>query len=90
MTTQQAAQQQALKRLMRVEGQIRGIRRMLDEGRYCIDIIQQMTAAKRALEQAALVVMRGHIDSCVSEAIRSKDGKTKVTELMGTINRFIR
>ena len=90
MTTQQAAQQQALRRLMRVEGQIRGIRRMLEEGRYCIDIIQQMTAAKRALEQTALVVMRGHIDSCVSEAIRSKDGKTKVSELMHTINRFIR
>jgi len=90
MTTQQAARQQALRRLMRVEGQIRGVRRMLDEGRYCIDVIQQMTAAKRALEQAALVVMRGHIDSCVSEAIRSKDGKTKVTELMSTIHRFIR
>ena len=85
-------QEQSLKRLARIEGQIQGLQRMVREGRYCIDIIQQITAAKKALEQVALLVMRRHIDSCVSEAIRSKDGKgtQKITELMGTIHRFIK
>ena len=85
-------QEAGLKRLARIEGQIQGLQRMIREGRYCIDIIQQITAAKNALEQVALLVMRRHIDSCVSEAIRSKDGqgKEKITELMGTIHRFIK
>ena len=79
-----------LKRLKKIEGQVKGIQRMVDEGRYCIDIIQQITAARRALEQVALSVMRRHVDSCVSDAIRSKDGSQKVSELMGTIHQFIK
>ena len=85
-------QQDSLKRLARIEGQIQGLQRMIRDGRYCIDIIQQITASKKALEQVALVVMRRHVDSCVAEAIRSKDGKgkEKIAELMGTIHRFIK
>ena len=83
-------QHESLKRLARIEGQIKGIQRMVQEGRYCIDIINQITAVKKALEQVGLVVMRRHIDSCVSESIRSKDGHTKVSELMNTINQFIK
>lgn len=79
-----------LKRLKKIEGQIKGIQRMVEDGRYCIDIIQQVTAARRALEQVALGVMRRHVDSCVSEAIRSKHGTTKVSELMSTIHQFIK
>lgn len=79
-----------LKRLKKIEGQIKGIQRMIENGRYCIDIIQQVTAARRALEQVALGVMRRHVDSCVSEAIRSKHGTTKVSELMSTIHQFIK
>ncbi len=80
----------SLKRLKRIEGQVHGIQRMVEEGRYCIDILQQITAVRRALEQTALVVMRRHIDSCVSEAIRSKHGETKISELMDTMDRFLR
>ena len=79
-----------LKRLKKIEGQVKGIQRMVEEGRYCIDIIQQVTAARRALEQVALGVMRRHVDSCVSEAIRSKHGTMKVSELMSTIHQFIK
>lgn len=79
-----------LKRLKKIEGQVKGIQRMVEDGRYCIDIIQQVTAARRALEQVALGVMRRHVDSCVSEAIRSKHGTTKVSELMSTIHQFIK
>ena len=83
-------QADTLKRLAKIGGQIQGLQRMVQEGRYCIDIIQQITAVRRALEQAALGVMRRHVDSCVSEAIRSKDGHEKVTELMVTIHQFMK
>ena len=79
-----------LTRLRRVEGQIQGIQRMLEERRYCIDVLQQVTAARRALDEVALRVMRGHIDACVSDAIRHKDGAAKVEELMQTIHRFVK
>ena len=83
-------QQDTLKRLARIEGQVKGIQRMVQEGRYCIDIINQITAVRKALDQVALVVMRRHIDSCVSESIRSQNGKSKVSELMTTLHRFIK
>lgn len=79
-----------LPRLRRIEGQIRGITRMVEERRYCIDIIQQLTAARKALDQVSLQVMNGHINSCVSEAIRRQDGAKKVEELMRTITRFVK
>ena len=79
-----------LPRLRRVEGQIRGITRMVEERRYCIDIVQQLTAARRALDQVSLNVMSGHINTCVSEAIRKREGAGKINELMQTINRFVK
>ena len=83
-------QDDTLKRLAKIEGQVKGLQRMVQDGRYCIDIIQQITAVRRALEQAALGVMRRHVDSCVSDAIRSKDGQTKISELMKTIHQFMK
>ena len=80
----------SLKRLRKIEGQIKGIQRMLGERRYCIDVLQQVTAARRALDEAALQIMRGHIDACVSDAIRHKGGTEKVEELMQTIHRFVK
>ena len=79
-----------LPRLRRIEGQIRGITRMVEERRYCIDIIQQLTAARKALDHVSLKIMNGHINSCVSDAIRRQDGAKKIEELMHTINRFVK
>lgn len=79
-----------LPRLRRVEGQIRGISRMVQERRYCIDVIQQLTAARKALDQVSLRIMNGHINACVSEAIRRREGAKKINELMQTINRFVK
>ena len=79
-----------LPRLRRIEGQVRGITRMVEERRYCIDIIQQLTAARKALDQVSLQIMNGHINSCVSEAIRKREGEGKINELMQTINRFVK
>jgi DNA-binding FrmR family transcriptional regulator len=82
--------QDVLPRLRRIEGQVRGINRMVQEHRYCIDIIQQLTAARKALDQVSLTIMNRHINSCVSEAIRRRDGAAKINELMSTINRFVK
>ena len=79
-----------LPRLRRIEGQIRGIGRMVQERRYCIDVIQQLTAARRALDQVSLQVMSGHINTCVSDAIRKREGHQKIDELMQTIHRFVK
>jgi len=79
-----------LPRLRRIEGQVGGISRMVEERRYCIDIIQQLTAARRALDEVTLKVMKGHINSCVSDAIRRQDGAKKIDELMQTIHRFVK
>lgn len=85
-----STKESSLKRLARIEGQIKGIRRMVESERYCIDIINQINAVKKALEQTALLVMRRHIDSCFTEAIRAKSGKATVSELMNTIDKFIK
>ena len=78
-----------LPRLRRIEGQVRGIARMVEQRRYCIDILQQLTAIRRAVDEVSLKVMRGHINSCVSQAIQKREGKKKIDELMQTLHRFV-
>jgi len=63
---------------------------MVEQRRYCIEIIQQLTAARRAIDQVSMKVMNGHIHSCVGESIRRQDGAKKIDELMQTIDRFVR
>jgi CsoR family transcriptional regulator, copper-sensing transcriptional repressor len=77
-------------RLKRIKGQVEGIQTMVADERYCIDILTQITAVRRALEKVALKVMESHMDSCVSEAVRSHDGHRKIKELMKTIDHFVR
>ena len=77
-------------RLKRIEGQVRGVVRMVDEQRYCIDIIHQLTAIRRAVDEASLKIMKGHINSCVSTAIQKRDGAKKIDELMQTIHQFVK
>ncbi len=77
-------------RLKRIEGQVRGVARMVHEQRYCIDTLQQLTAVRRALDQVSLKIMKGHINSCVSTAIQKRDGAKKIDELMQTINQFVK
>ena len=77
-------------RLKRIEGQVRGVTRMVAEQRYCIDILQQLTAARRAIDEVSLKIMKGHINHCVSAAIRRREGVAKVDELMQTIHQFVK
>ena len=79
-----------LARLARIEGQIRGIRRMIANGAYCIDILTQLQAAHRALHAVAQKVFRKHVENCVAAAIRGRSAKEveqKMTEVMKVLKR---
>jgi DNA-binding FrmR family transcriptional regulator len=78
-------------RLRRIEGQLRGIQRMVDEDRYCIDVLTQVSAAKAALDRVALLLLQDHVEHCVSDAIRSGSGEgaEKVRELTDAVGRFL-
>ena len=77
-------------RLRRIEGQIRGISTMVEEDRYCIDVLTQVSAAKAALERVALMLLADHTGHCVAEAIRAGKGGAKVKELTGAVERLVR
>lgn len=77
-------------RLKRLMGQLEGVEKMIEEERYCIDIINQINAVRRALEQVALIVMKRHMESCLTEAIKSKKGQEKIDEIVKSIDAFIR
>jgi DNA-binding FrmR family transcriptional regulator len=79
-----------LTRLGKIEGQVRGISRMVGEKRYCIDIITQIAAVRAALRRVEEAVLRDHISHCVHQAIASGDAaeqRKKVVELMDVIER---
>ncbi|MFG1288024.1 metal-sensitive transcriptional regulator [Xanthobacter versatilis] len=82
--------EEVLKRLSRIEGQVRGLSRMVEEGRYCIDLITQVSAVRAALKRVEEEVLRDHVAHCVEHAIRSgdaEDQRQKVKELMDVIVR---
>ncbi len=79
-----------LKRLNRVEGQVRGLARMVEDDRYCIDIVTQIGAARAALRRVEEEILRGHVAHCVQHAITSgdkADQRRKVAELMVLMGR---
>jgi DNA-binding FrmR family transcriptional regulator len=76
-------------RLNRLEGQVRGIQRMVDEERYCIDILTQVNAVKAALDRVAVRLLEDHVRHCVADAVRDGDGEEKVGELSAAIGRFL-
>src|SRR6476659_9702283 len=81
-----------LKRLRRIEGQIRGLQRMVDEDTYCIDILTQISAATKALEAVALNLLEGHLHHCVHDAIASggPDADAKISEAGDAVRRLVR
>ncbi len=81
-----------LSRLRKVEGQVRGIARMVEEDRYCIDVLTQLSAVNRALQEVALGLLDDHTRHCVVDAARngSADGEQKLTELSEAMRRALR
>jgi CsoR family transcriptional regulator, copper-sensing transcriptional repressor len=81
------------KRLSRIEGQVRGLSKMVDEERYCIDIVTQISAVRAALRRVEEEVLKDHVAHCVEQAITSgdkADQRKKITELMAVIGRVDR
>ena len=79
-----------IKRLSRIEGQVRGLARMVEEDRYCIDIVTQLSAVRAALRRVEQEVLRDHVGHCVRHAIESDDRKDrdrKIQELMDVLAR---
>jgi DNA-binding FrmR family transcriptional regulator len=81
-----------LKRLRRIEGQVRGLQRMVEEDKYCIDILTQVSAAKSALESVALGLLEQHLAHCVAEAMAEggEVADAKVREASAAIARLVR
>jgi DNA-binding FrmR family transcriptional regulator len=79
-----------LKRLNRIEGQVRGVNRMVDEGRYCVDILTQISAIRSALDAVALELLRDHTHGCVQDAVRSGSGTAAIDELLTVVEKFAR
>ena len=80
-----------VKRLHRIEGQVRGIERMLEEERYCIDILTQIGAVSTALESFGLEILGDHVTHCVADALAAGDrreAETKTAELLAAVQRF--
>ena len=82
-----------IKRLHRIEGQVRGIEKMVEDERYCIDILTQIAAANTALESLALKLLEGHVNHCVADALASGNvaaAQQKSAELLAAVQRFSR
>ncbi len=77
-------------RLKRIEGQVRGLQKMVDDDRYCIDVLTQVSAAKAALDAVALLLLHDHTEHCVVEAIQAGDGTQKIRELNEAVERLVK
>ena len=88
-----ATKDQLLKRLRRIEGQVGGIERMVEDDRYCIDVLTQIAAVNTALESLAFKILDDHVNHCVAGALASGDAaeaETKSKELLDAVHRFAR
>ncbi len=88
---QQETRDQARRRIRRISGQVAGIERMIEEDRYCVDVLLQVAAARAALDSLGKVLLKGHVETCVSDALasgRARDRQEKIAELMEVFAKF--
>ena len=86
----QPHKQALLKRLNRVEGQVRGIAQMIHDDRYCVDVLTQVAAIRSALDAVALQLLEDHTRGCVAAAVKTDGGDAAMAELMEAVRRFAR
>lgn len=85
-----SSKDEVLSRLRKIEGQVRGIHRMVDEDSYCVDILTQISAVISGMEKVGVRLLRGHVAGCVKEALeKGKDGDEKLDELVKVVERFV-
>ena len=86
-----ASKDELLKRLARVEGQLRGVAKMVEEDRYCVDVLTQISAVQAALDKVALGLLDGHVRVCMAEdGAAPADPGESADELMGAVGRLLR
>jgi DNA-binding FrmR family transcriptional regulator len=78
-----------LDRLRRIEGQVRGLQRMVDEDKYCIDILTQLNSVTAALKAVGVGLLDDHVRHCVRESIEHREGDEKIQELVSAVARFV-
>jgi CsoR family transcriptional regulator, copper-sensing transcriptional repressor len=79
-----------LRRLRRIEGQVKGLQRMVESDRYCVDVLNQLAAVKAALNKVGLSLLESHSRGCVRAAIQRGEGDQAVDELVGVMDKFMR
>lgn len=79
-----------IKRLNRIEGQVRGVAKMIAEDRYCVDILNQVSALQSALDAVAMQLLENHTHGCMQSAIQSGNGDAAIDELMAVVRKFAR
>jgi DNA-binding FrmR family transcriptional regulator len=78
-------------RLNRIEGQVRGVRRMVDEEAYCVDVLTQIASVVSALEKVGTILLKDHVEHCVRESIEKGEGAdAKIEELTAAVERFLK
>lgn len=85
-----ATKDQLLARLRRVEGQVRGVERMVEDDRYCIDVLTQISAIQAALDKVALGMLDGHTRHCMRKGVEQGHGGEMASEMMAAIGRLMR
>lgn len=79
-----------LARMKKIEGQAKGIHQMIEDDRYCIDIVQQLAALSAAADEVSLLILESHIEGCVADAISEQHGEGHIKELIGTIRKAMK
>ena len=79
-----------IKRLNRIEGQVKGIQKMVEDDRYCVDILTQISAIRSAINKVGTIILENHMKGCVSESIKEGNSEEMINELMKTIDKFIK
>ncbi len=77
------------RRLSRIEGQVRGLARMIEDEKYCVDILTQVAAVQAALERVSLGVLEDHMKGCIGDAADAREARARIEELTGVIERFV-
>ncbi|MDS9472901.1 metal-sensitive transcriptional regulator [Sporosarcina pasteurii] len=84
-TTVQPNKQQLLNRLKRIEGQVRGVHQMIENDRYCVDVLHQISAIQSAMNKVSLALLEDHTNHCVIKAIKDENGEEAIKELMSVM-----
>jgi len=83
------AKKDAALRLRRIAGQVSGIQRMIDEDKYCVDVLTQIAAARAAMDKVGLIVLKSHLESCVAEAVRDNRTSEAVEEVHKVLQKLL-